>query len=143
MIRALIDTNVVLDALASREPFRADAEKIFMLAAEERYQGFVTANSVTDIYYLIRENVPEAAAREALRHLLRLFAVVDTGGEDCEMALDSPIADYEDALAAICAARAGADCVVTRDEEFLRAQADLRIVAPAEFLQENTQAFHG
>ena len=60
MIKALIDTNVVLDALAGREPFRAEAERIFMLAAEEKFQAFVTANSITDVYYLVRKNTSEA-----------------------------------------------------------------------------------
>jgi len=73
MIKALIDTNVVLDALAAREPYRAEAERIFMLAAEEKFQGFVTANSITDIYYLIKKNTSEATAREALRNLLQVF----------------------------------------------------------------------
>ncbi len=140
MIRALIDTNVVLDALASREPFRADAEKIFMLAAEEKLQAFVTANSITDIYYLIRKNVSDAAAREALRNLLQLFTVVGISGDDCEAALDSPIADYEDALAAVCAVKAGVDHIVTRDEDFLKAQAEPRIVLPATLLREISQA---
>jgi predicted nucleic acid-binding protein len=132
MIKALIDTNVVLDALASREPFRADAEKIFLMAAEEEFHGFITANSITDIYYLTRKNVSEATAREAIRNLLQLFTVVDVRGEDCELALDSPIADYEDALVATCAARAEVDYIVTRDEDFLKNRAGVSIVSPGD-----------
>lgn len=138
MIKALIDTNVVLDALASREPFRADAEKIFMLAAKEQFQGFVTANSITDIYYLVRKNVPEIAAREALRNLLQLFTVVDISGEDCDIAMDSPVNDYEDALVAVCAAKAGVDYIITRDEDFLKARADVPVVTPTAFLERFT-----
>jgi predicted nucleic acid-binding protein len=135
MIKALIDTNVVLDALAAREPFRADAERIFMMAAEEKFQGFVTASSITDIYYLVRKNTSEAVAREALRNLLRVFAVVDISGKDCENALESAIDDYEDALAAVCASKIDADCIITRDEDFLRKQPSIPVVAPAEFLK--------
>lgn len=135
MIKALIDTNIVLDALASREPFRGDAEKIFMLAAEEKFQGFVTASSITDIYYLARKNVSEAAAREAIRNLLHLFTVVDISGKDCEAALDSSIGDYEDALVRVCAEKAGVNFIVTRDEDFLKAQASARLVLPLEFLE--------
>ena len=129
MIRVLIDTNVVLDALASREPFRADAEKLFMLAAEETFQGFVTANSVTDIYYLIRKSVSDVAAREGIRNLLQLFSVIDITGEDCEAALDSPVVDYEDALVAVCAVKIGIEYIVTRDEEFLQAPAGVPVVS--------------
>jgi len=135
MIKALIDTNVVLDALATREPFHAEAERIFLLAAEEKCQGFVTANSITDIYYLVRKNASEAIAREALRNLLQVFAVVDINGADCENALESPIGDYEDALVAVCALKIGADYIITRDESFLQAQAPVPVVAPAGFLK--------
>ena len=135
MIKALIDTNVVLDALATREPFHAEAERIFLLAAGEKCQGFVTANSITDIYYLVRKNASEAIAREALRNLLQVFAIVDINGTDCENALESPIDDYEDALAAVCALKIGADYIITRDEGFLQAQLPVPVVAPAGFLR--------
>jgi predicted nucleic acid-binding protein len=134
MIKALLDTNVVLDALAAREPFRAEAEKIFTLAAEERFRGFVTANSIMDIYYLVRKNVSEAAAREALRNLLRVFDVVDISGKDCEMALDLAVNDYEDAVAVTCASKIDAGCIITRDEDFLQAQSIVPVVTPAGFL---------
>jgi predicted nucleic acid-binding protein len=135
MIKALIDTNVVLDALATREPFHAEAERIFLLTAEEKCQGFVTAGSITDIYYLVRKNASEAVAREALRNLFQLFVIVDISGKDCEHALESPLADYEDALIAVCASRIGADYIVTRDEDFLRAQSPVCVIAPAGFLK--------
>ena len=134
MTRALIDTNIILDALASREPFRADAENICMLAAEEKIQCFVTANSATDIYYLVRKNTSEATARDALRNLFHLFSVADVTGEDCTAALDSSVGEYEDALVAVCAARLGVDCIVTRDQDFLRAQTVCPVVDPARFL---------
>jgi predicted nucleic acid-binding protein len=135
MITALVDANIVLDALASREPFRKDAEKICLLAADEKFQGYVTANSVTDIYYLVRKNVSEAVAREAIRNLLQLFMVVAISGEDCEAALDSPIADYEDALLAVCASKAGTDCIISRDADFLQAGGAPVVVMPAKFLE--------
>ena len=136
MIRTLIDTNVVLDALASREPFRAHAEKLFMLAAGENLQGFVTANSITDIYYLIRKSVSDAVARDGIRNLLQLFSVIDITGEDCEIALDSSVADYEDALLAVCAVKIGVKYIVTRDVEFLQAPAGVPAITPEALLKE-------
>jgi predicted nucleic acid-binding protein len=135
MIKALIDTNVVLDALATREPFRAAAERIFMLAAREKFQGFITANSSTDIYYLVRKHASGALAREALHNLLQLFVIIDITGRDCERALESPIEDYEDALVAVCASKIGADYIITRDEGFLQTQPPVPLIAPAAFLK--------
>jgi predicted nucleic acid-binding protein len=135
MIKAFIDTNVVLDALASREPFRAQAEKLFLLAAAEKFQGFVTASSITDIYYLIRKNVSDSMARESLRNLFQLFSVIDISAEDCETALESSIADYEDALAATGAAKAGVNYIITRDKDFLQEIYSIQIILPDLFLE--------
>lgn len=120
MIRAVIDTNIVLDALASREPFRAVAEQIFLMAAQEKFSGFITASSITDIYYLLRKKSSDLAAREAIRKLLTIFSIISVSGQDCQAALNSSIADYEDALVATCATREKLDYIVTRDAAFLK-----------------------
>jgi predicted nucleic acid-binding protein len=51
-LKALVDTNVILDAIAAREPFRRDAENIVLMAAEEKMEGFISAKSAADIYYV-------------------------------------------------------------------------------------------
>jgi predicted nucleic acid-binding protein len=35
-MKVLADTNVILDAIAAREPFRENAKKIVLLIAEEK-----------------------------------------------------------------------------------------------------------
>ena len=50
-MRVLIDTNVIIDALTSREPWKESAEKIFIMAANHVIEMYITASSATDIYY--------------------------------------------------------------------------------------------
>ena len=52
-MRALIDTCIVIDALQNRSPFANDARAIFYAAADNRFDGYVTAKSTADIYYLM------------------------------------------------------------------------------------------
>ena len=54
-MNVLIDTCIIIDALQSREPFNKDAEAVFLAVANRRCVGFLTANSVTDIYYLMHK----------------------------------------------------------------------------------------
>ena len=54
-MNVLIDTCIIIDALQSREPFNKDAEAVFLSVANRRCVGFLTANSVTDIYYLMHK----------------------------------------------------------------------------------------
>lgn len=52
-MKILVDTNIIIDALTSREPFREDAEQVFLLAANQIEDMYITASSATDIYYLL------------------------------------------------------------------------------------------
>lgn len=54
-MKILVDTNVIMDALTGREPFREVAEQIFLLAANRIEDIYITASSATDIYYLVRK----------------------------------------------------------------------------------------
>lgn len=73
-------------------------------------------------------------SREILNKLLSLFAVEDTLGIDCRKAIDSPIADFEDALMAETALRIKADCIVTRNkvDSFKSA---IPVLDPAELIE--------
>lgn len=135
MKTVLFDTNIILDALASREPYNREAEQLFLLAAKEQIIGFITANSVTDIYYLIRKKSTEADARKAIRNLLLLFEIVDITKNDCEKAIDIDNSNYEDAILVVCAKKSKIDIIVTRDEELLEYQ-DFNIVKPNILLSE-------
>ena len=46
-MRALIDTNVLLDFLLGREPYFSNADEIIKLCADQKIQGFMAAQSIT------------------------------------------------------------------------------------------------
>lgn len=56
-MKILVDTNVIIDALTSREPFGDDAEQTFMFAANRIEDMYITASYATDIYYLLRKHL--------------------------------------------------------------------------------------
>lgn len=134
-MNALIDTCVIIDALQSREPFRPEAEAIFLAVANRRVAGCITASSVTDIYYLMHKALHSAAdTKKALGILFSLFDIIDTCGIDCRKALASDTADYEDAVMIESAIRADIDCIVTRNTKDY-AEAPLPVYSPSEFLK--------
>ena len=133
-MRALIDTCVVVDALQSRKPFGENAEKILLLSAIKAYEGFITAKSVADIYYLLHKAThSDEESRQLLGKLFTLFSVLDTPGRACVNALASPIGDYEDALMGETARLSEIDCIVTRNKQDYR-KSRLKILAPEEFI---------
>lgn len=115
-MRVLIDTCVIIDALQSRAPFAEAAQKIFIHSANKRFEGYITAKSVADIYYLThRLTHSDVETRKILSKLFVLFQLLDTTSIDCRKAISSEIGDYEDAIMAETALRSEMDYIVTRN----------------------------
>ena len=138
-MKILVDTNVIIDALTSREPFREDAEQIFMLAANRIEDMYITAGSATDIYYLVRKHLHSTEqAKSVMSKLYELFHILDVTASDCKEALFTEMSDYEDAVISCCASHNHIDYIVTRnikDYEKSKVQAILpvqliRMVSP-------------
>ena len=77
-MKILVDTNIVIDALTGREPFRESAEQIFLLAANQIEDLYITASSAADIYYLARKHFHNTEqSKNILSKLYQLFAILD------------------------------------------------------------------
>ena len=115
-MKILVDTNIIIDALTSREPFREDAEQIFLLAANQIEDMYITASSATDIYYLVRKYLHSTEqAKSVMSKLYELFHILDVTASDCKEALLTEMSDYEDAVISCCATHNHIDYIVTRN----------------------------
>ena len=56
-MRLMIDTNIFLDVLTQREPFYKSSQSALYLCECGQVQGFLSASSVTDIFYLVRRQL--------------------------------------------------------------------------------------
>lgn len=134
-MNVLIDTNVILDAMLSRSPFGEAAQKLFIMAAEEKINACITASCVTDIYYLLHKHLhDDTKCRQELLKLFTLFNILDVTGSDCEKALELPIPDYEDALLAACAKRGKIECIITRNIKDFNGSS-VKAISPDDFLK--------
>lgn len=133
-MRAIIDTCIIIDALQNRVPFSTEAQAIFLLCANQKYEGFLTAKAMTDIYYLThRHTHNDQATRKILSKLCTLFHLVDTSSIDIRNALLSETSDFEDAVMIETAIRSNVDCIVTRNTKDYK-NAALPIYTPADFI---------
>jgi len=130
-MKILVDTNVILDSLAAREPYTKNADVIFDLIAKNHVEGYLSTSSVTDIYYILRKVLGDTASRKEIRKILYILQAIEVTKSDCQTALDSPISDFEDALIIVCADKVNLDYIVTRDDELLKLP---NVVSPNEFL---------
>ena len=119
-MRVLIDTNVILDVLQSREPWYKEGQTIFLAAANHVITGCITAKQAADIHFFSRkqfagqENTDEKA-RKILAGIFSLFEVLDSLAEDSLNAIGITNGDYEDAMMIETAARSGMECIITRN----------------------------
>jgi predicted nucleic acid-binding protein len=133
-MNAIIDTNIIIDAITAREPFREKSQKIIRSVSKNEFNGAITASTITDIYYIINKYFKdkEKTASE-IKKLLILFNVITVTKEDCLKAYDTKIQDYEDSLLSVCAFKWNADFIVTRNPaDFLNSATP--IISPEEFL---------
>ena len=132
----ILDTNIILDALQERSPFDIEAKEILKRAqSEEEISCLFTANAATDIFYLYSKAHNVEIAKAALAFLLNTFGVASVTQKDCIDALSFPIDDFEDALLIICAQKAGADYIVTRDEKLLVVDSTIELISPKGFIR--------
>lgn len=128
-----IDTNVLMDILATREEFYADSERVWSLVETGRVKGFVSALTVANLHYLLRRAKGLAAARSAVGVLRNIFALVPLDAQVVREAIEAEIDDFEDAIQFFSALRAEADVLITRNARHFPT-GDLPIQAPGEFL---------
>ena len=116
-MRVLIDTNIVLDFLLQREPFFQDADLLFQAIDAGQVVGYVTATTLTDIFYISRKHSRSVEqARQAVSATLTAMVICPVNRAVLESAFNSGLADFEDAVQIFCAVAQGLDAILTRDD---------------------------
>lgn len=133
-MRVLIDTNVIIDALTSREPWNKSAEEIFIMAANHVMDMYITASSATDIYYLVRKYLHDTKqAKRVMEKLYSLVGILPVTEIDCMDALASAVSDYEDAVVERVAVKADIDYIVTRNVKDYQ-QGVIKAILPEDYI---------
>ena len=132
-MKLFIDTNVILDVLADREPFTDESAAIFSLIEKDVIAGYIAAHTATTVFYLLHKELGLKRAKRALMDLLKLVKIVPVDHDRLLQALAMNWDDFEDAVQAACAAKVDADYLITRNREDF-ARADVTVRSPAELL---------
>ena len=117
-MKVLIDTNIIIDILEQREPFFRDSYRIIQLGFGGNIETFMSAGSVTDVYYIINQSLRDPnKAKEKIMVLTTLINISDTISNDIKTALALSLVDFEDAVIAAIAKREKAEYIITRNEK--------------------------
>jgi predicted nucleic acid-binding protein len=135
-MRLIIDTNIILDVLLARENLFDSSKAVLDLCESKKIQGFITASSATDIFYLARKGLANTdAAYDALGNILNIVKVLTVTNEDVNSAFIQHAPDFEDCLMATCARSNKCEGIVTRNTKDYKSF-DITVYSPEELLNE-------
>lgn len=132
MKHIFMDTNVVIDFLADREPFSLHAARLFDLTIDGKVRIYVSAVSYNNIYYILRQSLTNNATIKLLEELAEMTEIADVTKSIIKQSLKTDFKDYEDAIQYYCALSIPKiDFIVTRDTKDFKKSA-LSVLTPAE-----------
>ncbi|NJK69587.1 MAG: PIN domain-containing protein [Microcoleus sp. SU_5_3] len=134
-MKVLIDTNIIVDVALDREPFFTESDRILTLAEEGTIQGYISASTFSDLYYIIRRDKGRDWTLVFLRQLATFCQVATVDNSVISMALTSTFKDFEDAIQYSSAIVNRIDAIVTRNPRDFPVTAP-RIVTPDRLIQE-------
>jgi predicted nucleic acid-binding protein len=137
MKKVLLDTNVVLDFALKREPFYRDAQTIVGKVANGDIQGYITASTATDIFYILQRANGKVFARNTFSNLVIILDILPVYKEDVHAALHLEWDDFEDAIQAQIAVRNDMDAIITRNASDFQKIKKIKILTPKEFIKGN------
>lgn len=111
----LIDTNIILDFLLTREPACKAASDIILKCANKEIKGYIAFHSISILWYVLRK-VPEEKRRNYLIDICSLLQVTATSHNEIIKAINMiEFKDFEDCLQDRCAKNVSADYIITRN----------------------------
>jgi len=130
-----LDTNIVLDLLANRDPFYADAARLFSMADKKEIRLSVSSLTFANTNYILLQSKKSEEAKQILRKLKLIVQVLPLDEKIVELALnDTDFKDYEGALQYFTAIENGADALITRNLKDFR-KANIPVMTADQYLQ--------
>ena len=135
-MKVFLDTNILLDRMLRRELNIDIVDELFSLICNERIIGFTTTNALTDIFYIASKFLGKDATKYELLDIIDIVSIISVDCDDCMIALNLPITDFEDAIAVVCASKADVEYIITNDNDFPKGKfGQCKVVKPEEFLK--------
>jgi len=115
MINIFLDTNVILDLLAKRDPFYDSIAKVATLADEKKIGLVSSPFSFTTVEYVLRKYESSESVLTKLRKFKIICHICEVNEETIEKALNSGFADFEDSVKYFSAIQASCSIIITRN----------------------------
>ncbi len=134
MKHIFLNTNVIIDVLANREPFAEAASKLLNYGDKGKLSIYISALSYSNIYYILRKSCSHKEMMSLLRDLNAVSKTMDVTSAIIAKAIDSGMKDFEDAIQLNTAlSNAKIQAIVTRDTSGFNSK-EISVLTPEEAL---------
>ncbi len=119
-MKALFDTNIILDVMLARGSYARPAALLLSEVERGRIEGYLSAITITTIFYLASKTVNKKIAKEQIQNLLAIFKISPINQKVLNSALEMNFTDYEDAVLNAAAIESDVEFIVTRNAKDLQ-----------------------
>lgn len=134
-MKILVDNNVIIDVFQNRKPFVNHSSKILKLSEKKILEAFITANSITDIFYILNRTIKDRnKTYNYIELLLKIVQIIDVTSEDIYKAIENKSKDLEDDLISICSEKNNIDYIITRNKKDFKLS-KVKAMTPEEFVK--------
>jgi len=134
--KVFVDTDVIFDLLAKREPFYKYAARLFTNADQQELKICVSSLCFGNINYILSKQKSTTEARKILSRFKVLVEVLPVDDKVVELALNSDFKDFEDAIQYYCAIENGIKVLITRNLKDYK-QASIPVLTAEEFVKQS------
>jgi predicted nucleic acid-binding protein len=132
--KVFVDTDIILDLLANRNPFYKHAAILFSEADKGNIELYVSSLSFSNLNYLLSKQYSSDQARKKLLKFKTLVTVLAVTDKIVELALSSDFKDFEDGLQYFTATESGIKKLLTRNLKDFKA-AEIIVMTAEQFLK--------
>lgn len=136
-MKILLDTNIIVDVALERQPYFEASQQVLLLVEQERIEGYLSASTFGDLYYIIRRARGREWTMDFLNWLVTFCQIATVNEVVIEMALNANFRDFEDAIQYSTAVINQLDSIVTRNPQDFPVTSP-RIITPHQLVQELT-----
>jgi predicted nucleic acid-binding protein len=134
MIKLFVDSDIILDLLAQREPHFIHAARLFTLIDQNKVAAYTSPLIFANLHYLLKKQSSNISALKNLRKLKTLINILTIDEKVIEQSLNSEFNDFEDAIQYFTAINNGISLIITRNKiDYKRSKID--ILSAEEFLK--------
>jgi len=132
--KVFVDTNIIIDLLAKREPFYKDAQDLFTLSDKKEIHLYISSLTFANAYYSIAKHHKEVDAKKYLAKFKVLVTVLPLEDKAIELALASDFNDFEDGLQYFIAMDNDSDIIITRNKKDFK-DSKIPVLTAGEYLK--------